>query len=288
MPAILKRIAFEEISVTILSIEYVSRVRIGWKLAKSSQSLSRLRFFVDRGESPSEFQQLNATPLTTGDLPEYIDHTVNLKDLNKIYYYRVRAVEYEDDTPLQTFTSKETTWDGDLDLTGIYVVDEHLFAMRWVFGVPAMIFKKRRDGTYCPECWDSVLKRTTKSQCLTCYGTGRVGGFYPPIDVWMSFEPDPRVEQVVEWGKRQPTQTDIMFTNYPLLNVDDLILELKPNRFWKVSNQRGPEKNRTTMLQFARLDAINPSDVEQRLEVPLERKLALLSDAEQREKEREF
>lgn len=288
MPAILRRIEFAEISVTVLSIEHISRVRVGWRLAKSAQNLSRLRFFIDRGESPSEMQQLNAEPLTIGDLPEYVDFTANLKDLNKIYYYRVRAVEYEGDTPVQTFTSKETTWDGDLDLVGIYVVDEHLFAMRWVFGVPAMVYKKRREGTYCPECWDQVLKRVTKSSCQTCYGTGRIGGFYPPIDVWMSFEPDPRVEQVTEWGKRQPTQTDIMFTNYPLLNNDDVILELKPNRFWKVSNVRGPEKNRTVMLQFARLDAINPSDVEQRLDVPEARKLALLAEAEKREKQREF
>lgn len=288
MPAILRRIEFAEISVTILSIEHISRVRVGWRLAKSAQNLSRLRFFIDRGESPSEMLQLNAEPLTIGDLPEYVDFTANLKDLNKIYYYRVRAVEYEGDTPVQTFTSKETTWDGDLDLVGIYVVDEHLFAMRWVFGVPAMVYKKRREGTYCPECWDQVLKRVTKSSCQTCYGTGRIGGFYPPIDVWMSFEPDPRVEQVTEWGKRQPTQTDIMFTNYPLLNNDDVILELKPNRFWKVSNVRGPEKNRTVMLQFARLDAINPSDVEQRLDVPEARKLALLAEAEKREKTREF
>jgi hypothetical protein len=288
MPAILKRIHFEEITVTILGVEYISRVRVGWKLAKSAQNLSRLRFFIDRAESPSEWKQLNAFPLTTADLPEYVDHTPNLKDLTKTFYYRVRAVEYEGDTPVQTFYSKETTWDGDLDLVGLYVVDEHLFAMRYVFGVPAMVFKKRHEGAYCPECWDKVLKRVTKSQCLTCYGTGKVGGFYPPIDVWMSFEPDPKVGQVTEWGLRQPTQTDIMFTNYPLLNVDDIILELKPHRFWKVSNQRGPEKNRTVMLQFARLDAINPSDVEQRLEVPLERKLALLAAAEKREKEREF
>ena len=288
MAAILKRIHFEEISVTVLGIEYVSKVRVGWRLAKSSQNLSRLRFYVDRAESPNEWHQLNAEPLTIGDLPEYVDFTPNLKDLNKTYYYRVRAVEVEDDTPQQTFYSKQTTWDGDLDLVGIYVVDEHLFAMRWVYGVPAMVFKKRHDGAHCPECWDKVLKRVTKSQCLTCYGTGKVGGYYPPIDVWMSFEPDPKVAQVTEWGLRQPTQTDIQFTNYPLLNVDDIIVELKPGRVWKVSNTRGPEKNRTVMLQFARLDAVNPSDVEQRLEVPLARKLALLADAEKREKEREF
>src|SRR4051812_19817274 len=172
MPAILKRIHFEAISVTIIGIEYVSRVHIGWKLTKSAQDLSRLRFFVDRSESPSEWHQLNGEGLTINDLSEYVDETPNLKDITKIYYYRVRAVEYEDDTPLQTFTSKETTWDGDLDLTGIYVVDEHLFAMRWVFGSPAMVFKKRHDGAYCPECWDRVLKRVTKSNCQTCFGTG--------------------------------------------------------------------------------------------------------------------
>ena len=155
-------------------------------------------------------------------------------------------------------------------------------------GVPTMIFKKKRDGQHCPECWDEILKRVTKSNCTTCYGTGKLGGFYPPYEAWMNFEPDPKVTQVAEWGQRQSSQTDIQFTNYPLLSDGDVIVEMKNDRRWKVSNIRYPEKNRTTKLQIARVDAVNPSDIEYRVDISEPRRKALLDEAEAREKEREF
>lgn len=285
----LKNIRFAAISVMILSIEHVSQVLIRWKLETTSQSLKNLRFYIDRGESPSALEQLNAEGLPASGLYEYVDQTANLFDLDKVLYYRVRAVEETSDgVALQTFKSQETTWDGDLDLVGLYINEEHAFEMRWVDGVPAMIYKKIHDGSYCPECWDSILKRVTKSNCRVCFGTGRIGGYYPPIDAWMKFEPDPKVEQVADWGKRQTSQTDILFTNYPLLTPDDIIVEVKPNRFWKVELVRYPEKNRTILLQMARLNAVNPSDIEYKLQVPEDRRRALVDQMESREKEREF
>lgn len=288
MAGVLKRIQFDSIAVTILSTGQIPRILIKWKLEPTSQNLSNLKFFVDRGESPTAMQQLNARPIAAKGLDEYVDYTANVTDLDKIYYFRVRAVEFRGATPVQTFTSPSTTWDGDLDLVGLYIVEEHLFAHRWVYGVPVMIYKKRRDGVYCPECWDDVLQRVAKSNCRTCYGTGRLEGFYAPIEAWMSLEPDPKMEQVVDWGKRQQGQTDIQFTNYPLLSVDDIIVELKPNKFWKVSIVRAPEKNRTVILQLCRLDAVNPSDVEYKIPVPDDRRRVLLEESDQREKEREF
>ncbi|MCJ7520623.1 MAG: hypothetical protein MUP21_00125 [Dehalococcoidia bacterium] len=288
MAGVLKRIQFDSIAVTILSAGQIPRILIQWKLEATSQNLSNLKFFVDRGESPTEMHQLNAVPVAAKGLDEYVDHTANVTDLDKIYYFRVRAVEFQGATPVQTFTSPSTTWDGDLDLVGLYIVEEHLFAHRWVYGVPVMVYKKRRDGVYCPECWDDVLQRVAKSNCRTCYGTGRLDGFYAPIEAWMSLEPDPKMEQVVDWGKRQQGQTDIQFTNYPLLSVDDIIVELKPNKFWKVSMVRAPEKNRTVILQLCRLDAVNPSDVEYKIPVPEDRRRVLLEESDLREKEREF
>lgn len=286
----LKNIRFANISVMILSIEHVSRVLIRWKLEPTNQDLRNLRFHVDRGESPSAFEQITATGISPQMMPEYVDYTANLFDMNKVYYYRVRAVELATDgvTVLQSFNSIETTWDGDLDYVGLFVVEEHMFEARWIDGVPAMIYRKIHDGVYCPQCWDNILKRVTQSNCTTCYSTGRFGGYYPPIDAWMKFEPDPKVEMVADWGKKQSSQTDILFTNYPLLSPDDIIVEVKPNRFWKVENVRYPEKNRTILLQMARLNAVNLTDVEYKIVVPEDRRRMLVDQMESREKEREF
>lgn len=283
----LKNLKLTPLSVSVLSTN-PGRVLVKWGLEPTAQDLRNLRFYVDRGESPEEMLQISVDGIRANDVLEFVDYAVNLLDLHKVYYYRVRAVELFNDTPVQTFSSELSTWDGNLDLVGIYVVEEHLFLHRYVSGVPAMIFKRRKDGAYCPECWDEILKRVTKSSCQTCYGTGKLAGFYPPYEAWMNFEPDPKMAQVAEWGQRQISQTDVQFTNYPLLTDGDIIVELKPNKIWKVSNVRYPEKNRTIMLQIARLDAVNPTDIEYKVPVDQGRRAALVADLELREKEREF
>ena len=285
----LRNLKFKSTSVMVLSIEHISRVLVRWELEPTNQSLTSVKFYVDRSVSPNEFEQLNAEGLSAYGLYEYVDYTAIISDLHKTYYYRVRAVE---ETPegvaLQTFTSGLNTWDGDLDLVSMYIVDEHLFAHRWVYGAPAMVFKKKTDTAYCPNCWDVVLKRVTQTNCKTCFGTGKLGGYFPPIEVWMSFEPDPKAEEVTELKLRQHSRTAVQFTNYPLLAPDDLIVELKPNRYWKVVSVAYTEKNRTVVLQFPQLSAVNLSDIEYSVPVPEDRRRIMVSQHESREKEREF
>lgn len=282
----LQNIRFKDITVMMLSID-PNRVLVQWKLEPTTQNLKNLKFYVDRGESPSDYEQI-AGPLSPYGLYEYVDTTANLLDLNKVYYYRVRAAEEVNGVTKQTFTSGETTWDGNLDPVGLYVVEEHYFYLRWVVGVPVLIYKKIHDGAYCTNCWDNILKKVTLANCQVCYGTGRVDGYYPPMEAWMSLEPDPKMEQVVDWGIRQSSQTDILFINYPLLTPDDLVIELKPNRIFKVENVRYPEKNRTTLLQMCRLNAVNQSDIEYKIQVPEDVRRRLVAELEEREKEREF
>ncbi|NDD05473.1 MAG: hypothetical protein EB078_11245, partial [Proteobacteria bacterium] len=65
-------------------------------------------------------------------------------------------------------------------------------------------------------------------------------------------------------------------------------VELKQNRYWRIVNVRNTEKNRTTILQVARLDEINRSDVELSLNIPDEMRMRLLNELDAREKTPEF
>jgi hypothetical protein len=284
----LRNIEFEPIAVEVLSIERTPRVLIRWNIKKTAQRLTQMKFFIDRGESPTEMKPLNEVGLDAYGIYEYVDSTPMMFDLKKVYYYQVRAVEFVGPTPVQTFTSAHSTWSGNLDLVGLYVVEEHLFLERWVAGVPVMIFKKRRDGATCPECWDEILKRVTKSNCTTCYGTGKLNGFYPPIESWMLLDPDPTQAAVADWGRLQPNQTDILYTTYPLLTDDDLIIEMQNDKRWKVVAVSKAEKNRTAMLQRARISAVNPTDIEYKIFVPDDRRRHLICELQERNKLREF
>lgn len=290
--ATLKKLEFEYARAAVLSIEHSSRVAVEWKLKATTQILSNLKFFVDRGESPDELEPILG-PINGSRCEQLqIDYTPSLINLHKVYYYRVRAVETVDGTEVQTFKTLPFTWDPGLDLTALYVIEEKLFEHQWVSGLPVAIFKKMTEGERCQVCWDTVLKRVTRSNCKSCHGTGFSSGvntgYYLPLMGWMKFEPDPKVTQIAEWGERQVRQTDVEFTNYPILSIGDLVVEVKTMRYWRITNVRFTEKNRTIMTQFARLDEINRSDVEYDLEVPREKTEPLLGHLQERVSTPEF
>lgn len=287
----LRDIRFKSHEVHIMSFEPEARILVKWCLEPTAQNIKNLRFFIDRGETPEDLKQISGPDgIPYNGRYEYLDFTGLLRNTEKLYYYRIRAVEFNDagDTPLQTFQTPPFHWEGEPDLVSMYIIDEHLFAFRYVYGMPIAIFKKRTEGGRCPECWDTVLKRVTKSKCLTCLGTGFIDGYYPLIEGWMDFNPDPAIVSISEWGERQPNQTDTLFTNWPQLAVGDIIVEMESNRYWRVTNVRNTEKNRTTILQVSRLDEINRSDVELNLHIPDEVRLRMLKELQCRENKPEF
>jgi hypothetical protein len=219
---------------------------------------------------------------------EFVDYTGKMLNLEKLYYYQVKAEETCNGATLQTFDSTVFSWNTDLDLVGLYVVEEHLFQYEFVDGVPIAILKKLKEGERCSNCFDTVLKRVTKSNCTVCFGTGFTGGYYPPIKGWIKFEPDPTIVQIAEWGKRQIHQTDGEFTNYPELSIGDIFVELKKNKYYRISNVRRTEKNRTTMLQIVRVDEINRSDIEYQLQIDDDFRAPLIAELEARSKIPEF
>lgn len=280
----LKDIQFLNFESRILSFEPEPRILVKWALRPTSQNLKNLFFSIYRGEQPEDLKLIKDR-IAHDALLEHLDYTGKLKNTEKLYYYKVVATEYNDahDTPLQTFKTPPFHWEGQPDLIALYIIDEHLFAFKDVYGMPALIYKKFTEGPRCPECWDTVLKRVTKSNCHSCFGTGFLKGYYEPMPAWMDFNPDPKVVSVAEFGEKQPSQTDAMFTNYPQLSSGDVIIELQSNRYWRIANVRNTEKNRTTILQVLRLDEINRSDIELFLPVDQVVRAAMLDYVDDRE-----
>lgn len=293
LPGRLKNLTFQSISARVLSIDRCSRVLIEWQLKNTSQDLSNLKFFVYRGEGPDTLKPITTGLKGTKDKRQFIDETPRMLNLEKNYYYQVRAVEFSTDggTELQSFISDTFTWHGSLDAIALYIVDEHLFEFEHVNGSPIAILQKMKEGEKCTSCYDKVLKRPSKSGCKECHGTGfTAGGYYEPFFGWAKFEPDPKLVQIADFGEKEIRQTDISFTNSPELSNGDIIVELKPNRFWRVGPVRRTQKNRMILLQIARLDEVNRSDIEYDLvrDIPDDIREDMVKQFEERGEQPEF
>lgn len=265
------------------------KVLIKWELEKTSINLKDFEFYIDRGDSPDQvpaFQHktidgktwkqwssentdsVNMTqiggPINGLDFYEFVDYTPLLRNLWKIYYYRVRVrrISTQDE-----MGSAPITWKGDLDLEGLYVVDEHNFLLEDTTGVPCLVYPRKRGGIACTECFDPIQKKRLSSSCQTCYGTNWVGGFFNPIDVFIDLNPTTDQTSIQQWGETQETETDLLLTNYPMLSSGDLIRELRPNRLWRVVRTKDTEKRRSPMLQLVRVIEVKPGDVEYKIPV---------------------
>ena len=262
---------FKDVIIDIYRVGPPSRTVISWEWEESVIPLSRYKIDIYRGESPEEMERI-AKDIPADMYSEWEDNTARLISKNRTYYYQVVAKNCGTGDKVK---SKKLTKEGDLDLVGIYIVEEHDFFFRHIAGTPVYIYKKQTDSkTRCGDCWDPILKRVTKSSCKSCNGTGMigkgVGGYYNPTYTWVDFQPDPEIVQTAQWGKTEPTQTDIFMSNYPRMSVGDIIIELTTDRRWKVTNVRDSEKRRTKMLQIVRLDLINKDQVEYTIKVPEE------------------
>ena len=283
----LKNIEFEFALCQVLNITPIPRVLIRWDLRTTTQNLKDIRFVVYRGEDPESMFPIS--PQIPHDaLYEYIDNPDGLKNFRKTYYYQVVAREYCDGEILQGFASSKFTWKGDLDLIGVYIVEEHEFKYRYIAGAPVMVMKRKRDEVNCPDCFDIVLKRVTKSNCQVCYGTGKLGGFYAPVPIWMDLNPDPQATAIAEFGEKQIGQSDGELTNYPLINNGDIILEVMPNILWRVESVFTGEKRQTVNRQLVRLSKVNKNDIEYRIPIDEEMRIKLVNEFEDIRKEREF
>jgi hypothetical protein len=285
---LLKNIQFKDLKAMVLSIQPQGRVFISWNLHPTTQDLSSLKFFVYRGESPHSLKAIS-TGTTIDDPFHFIDFT-DLIDVYRLYWYQIHAVEYDHTgAPLHTFKSEHFTWDGEQDLVGIYIVEEHEFAHRYVYGVPALIYPRKRTGIYCPECFDKVLKRVTKSRCFTCFGTGYVGGFYKPIEKWLEVMTAPADDtKIAERGDVQNPKTMIRLTNYPIVKDGDVIVEMQQDRYWKINAVTPSEKHRYPVLQICDVSEIGRTDVEQFIQVDPRVRERLVSELVFQRREREF
>lgn len=224
-------------------------------------------------------------PISALEYPWYIDQAVNLQMLDRPVFYKlvIRRISTQETIETPAFTFK-----GELDLIGLYVVEEHNFLNEDTIGVPSLIYQRKRGGVQCTKCFDTLQGKRTLSKCNVCYGTNWEGGFYRAIDSYVDYSPNPKMVEITPWGEMQPNESQVLLSNFPVVTQGDLIKELPAGRFWRIEKIQPTEKRRVLMLQFCRVSEIKPGDIE--YELPYDPRYAAIKFKELREiqRKREF
>lgn len=202
--------------------------------------------------------------------PLYVLHQRPQHSHNVEYYYRIHAIKkinpaFTQTTP--TFFANDAS-DG--------VIDSVIWSERMLYdlyiGEPVRLLKRRTDQERCPECWNAIAFRRTKTHCNSCLSTGFIDGYYAPIPIQVAFDANPKITEVGQTGEINITHVKARMSSYPLVSNRDMVVGVDDNdryQIVKVDKTKLPnmslDQNRLsgsahTVSQILTLSEIPPTD----------------------------
>jgi len=246
-------------------------LEITWEIENTPRDPHDFVGYIDRSESPMGPWDMVAGPFE--DRYRFVDNRVNLQHRWRQLYYRIRYIQKLDAT--NVYESEPFTFTAEPDLVSAEI--QRLERMLWeeFAGRACFIFPVRTFGQHCPSCMDGPDKgkgftmQRRRSQCLTCYDTGYVRGYFDPIEIFMQFDPSPQSIQTLPIAERQQNDTTARLPNFPLVKPRDIIVEAE-NRRWRVVQVSQTERLRNVVHQELRLHEIVKGDIEFQLPIRLD------------------
>lgn len=176
-------------------------------------------------------------------------------------------------TPSRAFTVSEVvTFAETRHLVAQEIIRRHTLLLRRFHGKFVAIFLRKTSGDRCPNCYDLLEKRITRSDCQYCYATGFNGGYSDPIFSYVYMVDPARSLSITPLGEMKDQRTDQFWTlPYPLLNPGDFFVRKDGGR-WRIetvaSNKLEGEEGEQTTRQAGIIREIDVDDVEMQVPCP--------------------
>ena len=141
-------------------------------------------------------------------------------------------------------------------------------------GLPAFLLRRIVYGTFCPDCRDPATGEVSSTECAACYGTGFVGGYYPPFPVFADWDDPPGsggdTTSVNSEGPNEDKRSSAMLLAFPGAKFQDVLVDrgtgerhvVDENGVQAVSFHGAPIK------QIVKLSRLAPSDPAYGVPVP--------------------
>lgn len=208
------------------------------KTVPAQESVSDFNFYVQWSESPTD-GFTNVRTVSGSDIvidgavgPLYVLHPRPHYTHSREYYYRIVAILKSNPAQIQItkvfFTGDEV--DGVID--SIQFAERSLY--RFYTGEPVRLLKRRQDEERCPECWNPLSFRRTKTHCKTCLGTGFSNGYYAAIPIQIAFEMNPKISEVSTTYEITTSKLKARMADFPLVTPRDMIVAMDDNQRFQV------------------------------------------------------
>lgn len=239
---------------------------IQWRWDPQGTDPLTVELQVLRSESPSgPFDLLDIVdPVSTFS---YFDYFSPRRPFGRPTYYKLVAVLRSNGDVVGE--SSAFSGGASLSLDALWIIEQQRILLegvnghRPIKGIPGgvAIYKIRNFGTRCGVCVDPVTGRINLSNCLTCNGTGKVGGYYNPVNVGMNISQYDTSIVLTNINKSEDSSTVAYMNNYPIMYPGDMLVE-PSEKHWRVTRIQLRERYRVTVRQVLYINQLNPDDIE--------------------------
>jgi hypothetical protein len=250
----------------------LDHVDVFWEVADYFGDPRQYSFTILRSESfGGPWEQLK----TTVDEYYFRDTSPSLLHKWRTLFYLLRVKD------LVSSEEKEfgpTAQIPEPDLIALEIMRQEDVLFREFVGRRCWLFPVRTFGAKCV-CYDRVAGRRSRSNCLTCYDTGFLGGYMSPIECFIQFDPESKSEQLTSMMEQEALNTSARLLASPFVKPKDIFVESE-NRRWKINSVSGTERLRAVVHQEITLHEIPKGDIEYKLPVNITDLRALSPSAE--------
>ena len=105
-------------------------------------------------------------------------------------------------------------------------------------GLAGMLYRRKIYGPACTSCVDANTGETTNANCDTCYGVGKLGGYYSPVELY-ALPPQPAQAQqglAEQQGAVEIEKLMVRMTNFPLISYRDVWYDTSNHKAYYVNN----------------------------------------------------
>lgn len=210
------------------------------------------------------YSKINQAPINGNSL---IDYTAQDYSKFRNGYYIVEAILLGASNA--AMRSKPVTWHNTrrswVDIRATDIQRRENVLLRKFTGVKSYLFKRRTYGLRCSNCWDAKSETVTKDHCTVCFGTSFEGGYFPPIPLFVQYEPTPSNVMKTYFGRFEPNQIGAWTIAMPDISSDDIVIRTGDWNVYKVGSVQTTELQAVPVRQIMQLTQLGRRDVENEL-----------------------
>jgi hypothetical protein len=221
-----------------------------------SHEIYNYDFFVLRSEAAMGPYAVMGGPFR--DLYRFRDNRVPALHKWRQFFYKLRIVDRRTNETAEVGPTASSEAAPDILASAIIREEDQLF--REFVGRRSWLFPARTFGPRC-SCYDATLNRIARSNHLPCFGTGWLGGYLSPVEIFIQFDPNPKQVALQAMGETQPSNTAARCSSFPPVSPRDILIESE-NRRWRVVNVVPTQRLRAVVHQELQLHEVPRSDIE--------------------------